>query len=226
MRLHSKFVVFVVVVVASTAAAQTSNSRYDPTPGGHAVQRKSFVESTLSRINPQDSDYGQHIEEVRRIAIESTLDNYYFWSNAVATVVSVMLFVFLLYQLKLRRHMIFSTAEVVTSYHNQLAVAEAQLSKVSTRYAKLRTEMEQEKEPALTLKAPSSRPQRAASGDGKEPARDPMPTTEKQLRDDNTKLKQQLGSANETITSLRQQVSTLSRRLEEEQQKNRRLSGA
>ena len=223
MRLHSNFVVLLLVVVAS-AAAQTSNSRYDPTPGGRTVQKKSFVESTLSRINPGDVDYGQHIEDVRRIAIESTLENYYFWSNAVATVVAVVLFVFVLYQLKLRRQMIFSTAELVTSYHNQLTVAEAQLSNVTARYAKLKTEIEQEPVPAV--KAPPSRPPRAASSDGKEPARDPMPPTEKQVRDDNTKLKQQLGSANETITSLRQQVSTLGRRLEEEQQKNRRLSGA
>lgn len=224
MRLHSKFVVLVVVVVASTAAGQTSNSRYDPTPGGRTVQKKSFVESTLGRINPGDVDYGQRIEEARRIAIEAIFENYYFWSNAVSTAVAVVLFVFVLYQLKMRRQMIFSTAELVTSYHNQLTVAEAQLSKVSVRYAKLRTDIEQE--PVPTVKAPPSRPQRAASSDGKEPARDPMPATEKQVRDDNTKLKQQLGSANETITSLRQQVTTLGRRLEEEQQKNRRLTGA
>ncbi len=221
-------VLFCAVVGASFAPAQMSNSRYDPAQGGKATQQKSFVESTLGRINPGDVDYGKRIEEMRHAGLESTIASYDFWSTGVVICVAVLLFLYVLYQGKVRKQMTFSTAELLTSYHNQLAVAEEQLCDVSAKYLKLTADVEREKEAALAVKATPARSQTSANANNnnKDAARNPSPAAEQQLRDDNGKLRQQLGSANETIASLRQQISTLSRRLEEEQNKNRRLSGA
>jgi len=217
---------FCAVVGASLAPAQTSNSVHESAPGGRAMQQKGFVDSTLGRINPNNIDYGQRIEDKRRVAVESTLESYDFWSNGVVMGVAVLLFLYVLHQGRVRKQMTFSTAELVTSYHNQLAVAEGQLSDVSAKYLKLTAEVEREKETALAAKTTPPRSQTAASGNNKDVGRNASSAAEQQLRDENGKLSKQLGSANETITSLRNQVSTLSRRLEEEQNKNRRLSGA
>lgn len=214
------------VMVASIAPAQTSNSGHDPVPRSRAMQQKGFVDSTLGRINPNNVDYGQRIEDVRRIAFESTLESYDFWSNVAVMAVAVLLFLYVLYQARVRKKMTFSTAELLTSYHNQLAVAEEQLSDVSAKYVRLTAAVEREKEAMVAAKAAPARPQTVGSGNNKDVGRNASSTAEQQLRDDNAKLSQQLGGANETINSLRKQVSTLSRRLEEEQQKNRRLSGA
>ena len=39
---------------------------------------------TLKRINPADKDYGQCLDEGRKILLEETMRNGYFWSNLVA----------------------------------------------------------------------------------------------------------------------------------------------
>src|SRR5258708_4535764 len=152
-------VLFCAFVGASFAPAQTSISRHDPAPRNRAMQQKGFVESTLGRINPNNVDYGQRVEDMRRVGLESTLGNYDFWSNGVVMGVAVLLFLYVLYQGKVRKQMTFSTAELVTSYHNQLAVAEEQLSEVSAKYLKLTTEVEREKESTLAVKAAPPRSQ-------------------------------------------------------------------
>ena len=47
-------------------------------------QKDGFVDFTLKRINPCDTDYGQHLDEGRRMVLKETIESAYFWSNIVS----------------------------------------------------------------------------------------------------------------------------------------------
>ena len=62
-----------------------TDSSYDPlTQQRSSKQKDGFVDSTLKRINPCDTDYGQHLDEGRRMVLKETIESAYFWSNIVS----------------------------------------------------------------------------------------------------------------------------------------------
>jgi hypothetical protein len=59
-------------------------------PGSRTTQlapkRQGFFDYALGKINPRDKDYGVSIKSARSALVESTIDDLYFWSNAVTLV--------------------------------------------------------------------------------------------------------------------------------------------
>jgi hypothetical protein len=47
------------------------------------AKRQGFFDYALGKINPHGNDYGASIDSVRNAAVENTIDDLYFWSNAV-----------------------------------------------------------------------------------------------------------------------------------------------
>lgn len=221
----------VILVVVVSGHPQTPSSHYDPAPSSTDRRQKSFTESALARINLRDIDYGQRIEDARRTAIEATVENYYFWSNLVSAAVAVGMFLYALYLYRMRQHMTFTAAELATAHQNQLAVAQAHIADLSAKFRQLRSETDTQREAGVAVKSAVAKSTLAAAGrgnNGKDAAVSSQPApspVERQLRDEKEKLNQQLARANESITSLRQQVATLTGKIEEEQRKNRRLRG-
>ena len=56
-------------------------------PAGQAPSSKpkdGLVDFALKSINPADKDYGQCLDESRKILVDETVRNGYFWSNLIA----------------------------------------------------------------------------------------------------------------------------------------------
>ncbi len=51
-----------------------------------APKRQGFFDYALGKINPQNRDYGATIEASRSTAVESSIDDLYFWSNVVTLI--------------------------------------------------------------------------------------------------------------------------------------------
>ncbi len=188
MKCWYQIVLVGIVLVASLAPAQTSNSRYDPVPNRGDKQGSNFIDFQLKRLNPQDIDYGQRIEAMRRGAIEATIDDYYYWSN-LATITALLITFCMYFRLNaVHKRRAFSTARVVAWCHNALVEARGEALQQGAKYLELKRITDDQ------VEARSSQEQQATSD-------------------------------KETITGLRQQVTVLTHRLLEEQQKNRNLKG-
>jgi hypothetical protein len=46
-------------------------------------QSQGFFDYALGKVNPSGRDYGETVRENRRVLVEHTIDDVYFWSNAV-----------------------------------------------------------------------------------------------------------------------------------------------
>jgi hypothetical protein len=113
-------------VLTSFARAQTPCSKVDPAAEGRPrTPSQSFVDFTLKRINPTDKNYGECIDENRRVVLEETIENGYFWSNVVALGLLACLFVVILYQHAVQRNRERTAAEMLAQHVRALARANA-----------------------------------------------------------------------------------------------------
>jgi hypothetical protein len=130
------------ILVATWAAfsvAQAGHSSYDPaTHSASSRRRDSFLDFTLKRINPSDGNYGKCLSEDRRILLEQTLRNTYFWSNIVALGVLGGLFLVMVYQQKAQTGREWRSAEVVTELEQALARSRAQLAEATKKNRELK----------------------------------------------------------------------------------------
>ena len=105
-------------------------------PAGQAQSSKpkdGFVDFALKRINPADKDYGQCLEEGRKILIEETVRNGYFWSNLIALGLLVSLFVIIVFQHRVQTVREWTAAEILMQYENSLSRANAQVEEATSR---------------------------------------------------------------------------------------------
>src|SRR5205807_5932614 len=88
-------------------------------------QRDGFVDYTLKRINPTDKNYGECIDDGRRLLLNDTIESKYFWSNVLTLGLLLALFLVILFQWGLlnRRALIYAGA--LRQYQSALARAEA-----------------------------------------------------------------------------------------------------
>ena len=74
--------VLVFCAIAPAPMAQTRTVQ--PQTAGQAVrQRQGFFDYALGKINPSNTDYGAAMADGRSEAVSHTIDDLYFWSNAV-----------------------------------------------------------------------------------------------------------------------------------------------
>jgi hypothetical protein len=213
-----------IVLVPLIASGQTPRSNYDPATNHPSKQSSGFIDFVLKQLNPRNTDYGQLLEDGRRIAIEATIDDYYFWSNLTAILVLLMTFCIFLRQRALIKRREVSTARLVAWYHNELFGAREQVFELTAKYGQLKGTIEAEIEARLTQKPAKGEAARESSdplGNIKGSAPNAQSDNERVLREAIKKMEQQAARDKETLSSLRQQITTLSRRLQEEQQKNR-----
>jgi len=215
--------------VADFVAAQAPRSRFDPAPASHSGQQKSFVDWTLSQINSKDIDYGERIEEMRQSILLDTLRDSSFRTDALLISALCVLYVCYWWETRTKRALRVSTTRIVTAYDSELAMAREQIARLSAEYAQAKRILDEHLEAEVVAKPPKTKSENAVSsgngakgtiileGNGK--------TVEPQLSAQDNGFKQQLVQANETIASLRKQVGVVTRKYEEEQQKNRKLRG-
>jgi hypothetical protein len=135
--------------------AQARRSGYDPAIQLQpSKQKDSFVDFALKRINPADKDYGQCLDEGRKLLVEETMRNGYFWSNLVALGLLACLFVIIVYQHRLQTCGVWTTAEMLAQHEHILSRANAQVKEATNRNRGLMEALTTLRESATCLPAP------------------------------------------------------------------------
>ena len=135
--------------------AQARRSGYDPAAQAQSPRQKDgFVDFALKRINPADKDYGQCLDEGRKMLLEETMRNGYFWSNLVALGLLACLFVIIVYQHRVQTCREWTAAETLAQYEHSLSRANAQVEEATSRNRGLMEALTALRESALRSQAP------------------------------------------------------------------------
>jgi hypothetical protein len=134
--------------------AQIRRSGHDPAAQAQSPRQKDgFVDFALKRINPADEDYGQCLDEGRKLLIEETMRNAYFWSNLVALGLLACLFVIIVYQHRVQTCREWAAAEMLAQHEHALARANAQVEEATSRNRGLMESLTALRESALRSQA-------------------------------------------------------------------------
>jgi hypothetical protein len=129
---------------------QAQRSTYDPaTQGAPAQPKQSFVDYTLKRINPSDKDYGECVDQGRKLIMQESIQNDYFWSNVVTLSLLVCLFIIVAYQHRQRVRHEWSTAEILQQYEHALLRANTQVDEATKRNHELSEALTSARENAI-----------------------------------------------------------------------------
>jgi hypothetical protein len=142
-------------MLPSLCFAQARPSGYDPAAQAPPPKQKDgFVDFALKRINPADKDYGQSLDEGRKLLIEETMRNGYFWSNLVALGLLACLFVIIVYQHRVQTCREWTAAEMLTQHEHALSRANAHVEEATSRNRGLMEALTALRESALRSQAP------------------------------------------------------------------------
>lgn len=138
------------VIFVLPSFAQRARSSYDPAASQHPSKRRdSFVDFTLKRINPSDTDYGETIAEDRNLLVADTVENRYFWSNLVAVSLLVCFFLLLVFQQRFVNRSAWQSAEIIAQYEHALGRAKAQVEDATAKHGQITEALIRIKESAL-----------------------------------------------------------------------------
>ena len=130
--------VLLVTILGAFSAAQASHSTYDPaTHSALSKPRDSFLDFTLKRVNPSDTNYGQCLSESRAMLFDETIRNAYFWSNLVALGVLGCFFIVIVFQHRVQTKRERATAEIVTELQLSVARSRTQVAEATKKNREL-----------------------------------------------------------------------------------------
>jgi hypothetical protein len=142
-------------MLPSLCFAQARPSGYDPAGQAQSPKQKDgFVDFALKRINPTDKDYGQCLDEGRKLLVEETMRNAYFWSNVVALGLLACLFVIIVYQHRAQTCGEWTAAEMLAQYEHSLSRANTQAEEATSRNRGLMEALTALRESALRSQLP------------------------------------------------------------------------
>ena len=142
-------------MLPSLCFAQARRSGYDPAAQAQSPRQKDgFVDFALKRINPADKDYGQCLDEGRKLLLEETMRSAYFWSNLVALGLLACLFVIIVYQHRVQTCREWTAAEMLAQHEHALARANAHVEEATSRNRGLMEALTALRESALRSQAP------------------------------------------------------------------------
>ena len=126
--------VFLATSLSALCWAQSTRSTYDPAANGRPSKpRQSFVDFTLKRINSSNKDYGQYLDENRKLLLTQTIENGYFWSNLVSLGLLGCLFIVIVYQQKRHARGEWMAADALGQLEHALARAKGQVEEANKR---------------------------------------------------------------------------------------------
>lgn len=148
-RIVSKCLLLTTVCVG---VMQAQRSAYDPaTQSAPAKPKQGFVDFTLKRVNPSDKDYGGCLEQGRKLILQESIQNAFFWSNVVTLSLLGCLFLIVVYQHRQRVRREWTIAEILHQYEHALLRANAQVDEASKRNHELSEELTSARENASRL---------------------------------------------------------------------------
>jgi hypothetical protein len=216
------------ILTVTLAAAQRPQSSYDPAPRHPAKQHDSLIDFVLKRINSTDKDYGEWLEQVRKSAIDAGLDSL---PRLLSGALLICSFVVIVHQSKERQHREIIAARFLAWYHNELVHARETAREAISRNQRLKKIIDEQAEAERPLETaqPVSNSGPSVAGNGATRTASAAPkTTPVNVHDlltEINKLREKVAVQDESEKALRQQISQLSRNLQEEKQKNRALKG-
>lgn len=135
--------------------AEARPSGYDSAGQARSPKQKDgLLDFALKRINPANKDYGQCLGEGRRLLVEETIRNGYFWSNLVALGLLGCLFVIIVYQHRVQTCREWTAAEMLAQLEHALARANAQVEEATSRNRGLMEALTTLRESGLRSQAP------------------------------------------------------------------------
>lgn len=229
--------------------AQSTRSTYDPAANGRpSKSRQGFVDFTLKRINPSDRDYGQRVDENRKLLLTESIENGYFWSNLVSLGLLGCLFIIVLYQQKRQTRSEWMAADALGQLEHALARAKGQIEEANKRNQGFMESLSALRESALRTHAlptdapdvngSASRPRTPTgqkkttapptNGNAKAAPAEPASVPAKSvtgaqiaLFNGDGDLVMKLNSQEQQITAMREQMNLLRRQLTESERKVR-----
>jgi hypothetical protein len=128
--------------------------------------REGFVDYTLKRINPTDKNYGECIDDGRRLLLTETIETGYFWSNALTLGLLLIFFLVIVFQWGLlkRRALIYSDA--LGQYQSALARADAHADDAARRNREFMEALRLATDPAARKSSPEPIPPAVAAANG------------------------------------------------------------
>ena len=218
MKVLSQAAIAMCVLAVSLSGSERPQSSYDPSPQHSPKQQDSLIDFVLKHFNPTDKDYGLVIEQVRHSAVEAGLDMLPMLSSVALLLGSLVVIV---HQNRERSHREIISARLLTWYHNELLRARDTARDAIVRNNRLKKAIDERPESEPMLKRPS------VAGNGVPSAEVPKPTpvAGHDLVTEINQLRQKLVAQADTEKTLKQQISQLNNRLQEEKQKNRALRG-
>jgi len=218
MKVHRQAAIAVCLLAVSLSGSERPRPSYDPAPQHSPKHQESLIDFVLKRINPTDKDYGLLIEQARQRAIEVSLDMLPMFSSVALLLGS---FVVIVHQNRERCHREIISARFLAWYHNELLRARDTAREAIARNNRLKKAIDERAEAEPTLK-----PATVAGNGGPSPAvPKTTPVASHDLVTEINQLRQKLVAQADTEKTLKQQISQLNNRLQEEKQKNRALKG-
>ena len=135
-------------------------------PVGQAPSSKpkdGFIDFALKSVNASDKDYGQCLDEDRKILVDETVRNGYFWSNVIALGLLACLFIIIVYQHRVQTVREWTAAEVLMQYENGLSRANAQVDEAVAKNRGLMDSVTALRESALRSHVPPAEAQERLS---------------------------------------------------------------
>jgi hypothetical protein len=127
-------VVVLIAMLPPFSFSQMRQSSYDPATQQRSPRPpESFLDFTLKRVNPSDKNYGQCVDEGRRVLFDETVRKGYFWSNLIALGMLGCLLVIIIYQHRIAVRREWAAAEFLAQFEQSLQRTNAQVDEATRR---------------------------------------------------------------------------------------------
>lgn len=136
LRLRSRVAsgALMIAIVCPFSWTQPNASGYEPANRqASKIQRDTFLDFSLKRLNQEGTDYGKCFDEGRSLLVDATVKNAYFWSNVVALGMLGWLFVIVVYQHRIYGRRECASAEILAQLEQSLARSDAQVKLVTEK---------------------------------------------------------------------------------------------
>ena len=130
----SRIAVLFLTMLPLVCFAQERRPAGDPIGQAPASKPKDgFVDFELKSLNASDKDYGRCLDEGRKILVDETVRNGYFWSNLIALGLLACLFIIIVHQHRVQTVREWTGAEVLMQYENSLSRANAHVEEATSK---------------------------------------------------------------------------------------------
>jgi hypothetical protein len=153
-----------VVLSASTACFGQTQDHQSPVAPHSPNKQQGFFDYVLGKVNPNGCDYGASMQAGREAVVQSTVDDLYFWSNAVTLLLltGAAAVIFLQWRSSDKKEVV--AASLITELWNGRVSDRIELERRTAQFNQLVETHNAEVEKALSLKSQPSEKDKETAG--------------------------------------------------------------